>query len=83
MNDNKELIQDLRSLMSKVKRKQQHIQRNLDKHLAAHIEMDANRYEMIAWSKELERRRHKLVRWMNVSQWLSEQIEELKQQDKK
>lgn len=81
MNENEQLVKDLRKLMKMAKRKQHRMQRQLDKHEALSPDDNANRNDVIEWSKKQERLRTNLTRWTDVILWLSQEIDNMANDD--
>lgn len=66
MNEDEQIIKDLRKLRKMAERKQYRMQRQLDKHKAFSPDENANRNDVINWSRKLSRLQVKLRRWNNV-----------------
>lgn len=81
MNENEQLVKDLRKLMKMAKRKQHRMKRQLDKHKALAPYENANRNDVITWSTKLSRLQVKLRRWTNVILWLSQEIDSMAKED--
>lgn len=74
MNENEQLVKDLRKLYKMANRRRLRIRRQIDKHNAMSPGPDGNRNEVIDWSKKRERLHNKLVRWHYVMHWLAQEI---------